>query len=126
MTQSAQDMLHAALQLPYSVGAHRLLREILSTVTGVPLPETDPPVLHPPVQRPRIPPAPPPIPRPAQRHAHLIAALNTGLVTRESSADWPWPWNIVMMDVGNLRTKGYDIRNVGSSHKAAYILTPDR
>lgn len=122
MTHPTPDTLHAALSLPYSVGAQRLLREILSTVTGTPLPETDPRVRHGPVQLPRLPPAPRRLPRAADRREVLLQALRAGLVTQQSAAHWQWPWSVVLSDVGNMRTKGYSIPNVGTSHKAAYIL----
>jgi hypothetical protein len=125
MTPNRDTVTHA-LSLPYSIGAHRLLREILSATTDIPLP-SDPPVRHGPVKQPYIPPRPASIPPATARRAVLLDMLRSGTV-REGAGP-PWPWHTVVSDVQALRKLGYAVRNTnegkGRQAGARYTLTPN-
>lgn len=110
-------MVAAALRLPYSIGSQRLLRELLSAVTGTPLPP-DPPVQHGPVVPPRIPPRLRQAAA-AERRETLIQALRAGPVTQGTA---PYDWHLLVSDVKVLRDRGVPVRNVGTRRAARYVL----
>ena len=116
------DTLHQALRLPYSVGAHRLLREILSVTTGTPLPTTEPPVRHGPIQQPRIPKRCRAPLSPKVRRDLVLQALKAGPVTRDTPLDMEWPH--VVTAVCQLRRAGHPVTNKSARRRdpACYVM----
>lgn len=110
-----------ALSLPYSIGAQRLLREMLSDATGVPLP-ADPPVRHGPVQPLRIPPRPPRHTAHGERRETVLKMLRVGPVTQIPG----WEQWEVIDAVRQLRQAGYVIKNTEPRPRPArYVLTQE-
>lgn len=107
----------AALRLPYSIGSQRLLRELLSAVTGTPLPP-DPPVQHGPVVPFRMPPRLRQAAA-AERRGTLMQALRAGPVTQNTA---PYDWMTLISDVKVLRDRGVPVRNAGTRRAARYVL----
>ncbi len=115
------DTLHQALQLPYSVGAHRLLREMLSAATGTSLPTTEPPVRHGPIQQPRIPKRCRAPLSPQVRRDLVLQALKAGPVTRDTALDMDWAH--VVTAVCQLRRAGHPVSNTQRRRNPArYVL----
>lgn len=109
-----------ALRLPYSIGAHRLLREIVSDLADIPLPP-EPEVRHGPVQAPRVPPMWRKALPPAERRALVLDALRRGPVTQ---AEVPQidSWQLSTA-VQQLRRAGHVIQNTRPrSAGARYVL----